>query len=191
MVTMILMNPGDGVRTPPPAVAVTTGGEVLGIGTVPPDGSTALGYTGMAIISGEALGYFPREKKGLVPVLLEMISDRPGSVAGFDASSTDAAVWGEVGSPSSYLDIHRRIMIEKILFDGAVQPPAMPLRTGAGSSVDPGAEWAGFLDVGNGARIEGNTLLEDCVVLDGAVVRNGTRLRSAVVYDDEVMEVEK
>ncbi len=191
LVTMILMRPGDKGRTPPPAVTATAGGDVLGIGTVPPDGSTALGYTGMAIISGEALGYFPGEKKGLVPVLLEMISDRPGSVAGFDASSIDAAVWGEIGSPSSYLDIHRRIMIERVLFDGAVQPPPMPLRTGAGSSVDPGAEWTGFLDVGNGARIEGNTFLEDCVVLDGAIVRNGTRLRSAVVYDDKVLEVEK
>ena len=191
LVTMILMNPEAGDRTPPAAVTVDAGGGVLDIGPSPPDGSTALGYTGMAIISGEALGYFPREKKGLVPVLLEMISDRPGSVAGFDASSIDAAVWGEIGSPPSYLDIHRRIMIERILFDGAVQPPEMPLRTGVGSSIDPGAEWTGFLDVGNGARIEGNTFLEDCVVLDGAVVRNGTRLRSAVVYDNEVLEVEK
>ncbi len=191
MVTMILMNAGEGGRTPPAAVTVDAAGAVLDIGRPPPDGSRALGYTGMAIISGEALRYFPGEKKGLVPVLLEMISDRPGSVAGFDASSIDAAVWGEIGSPSSYIDIHRRIMVESVLFDGTIQPPPMPLRTGAGSSVDPGAEWSGFLDVGTGARIEGNTFLEDCVVLDGAVVRNGTRLRSAVVYNDKVLEVEK
>ena len=204
MVTMILMSPKDGGRTPPAAVTIDAGGGVLDIGPCPQDdsmedGSMALGYTGMAIISGEALRYFPREKKGLVPVLHEMISDRPGSVAGFNASnrsssntsSTDEAAWGEIGSPSSYLDIHRRIMVEMVRFDEAVQPPPMPLRAGDGSSIDPGADWAGFLDVGNGARIEGNTFLEDCVVLEGAVVRNGTRLRSAIVYNDKVLEVEK
>jgi len=194
MLTMILMRPEEGGRTPPAAVTVDNGGNVLDIRPSPPVGSKALGYTGMAVISGEALEHFPAEKKGLVPVLLEMISQRPGSVAGFNASdipSTDQAAWGEIGSPQSYLDIHRRIMLERVRFDGAVPPPPMPLRAGEDSSIDPGADWAGFLDAGNGARIEGNTFLEDCVVMDGAVVRSGARLRSAIIYDDEVLEVEK
>ncbi len=194
MVTMILMKPEKGGRTPPAAVTVNAGGDVLDIGPSPPDDSTALGYTGMAIISGEALAYFPAEKKGLVPVLLEMISRRPGSVAGFNAStisSTDQTAWGEIGSPQSYLDIHRRILLERVRFDGAVPPPPIPLRAGDDSSIDPGADWTGFLDVGNGARIEGNTFLEDCVVMEGAAVRSGARLRSAIIYDDNVLEVEK
>lgn len=191
MVTMILMRPEGGGRTPPAAVTVDAGGIVLDIGPFPPDGSRTLGYTGMAILAGDALEYFPREKKGLVPVLLEMISGRPGSVAGFDASTRRDTAWGEIGSPLSYLDIHRMIMLEKVLFDETIPPPPLPLRAADRSSIDPGAEWAGFLDVGNGARIEGNTFLEDCVVLEGAVVRNGARLRSAIVYDDKVLEVDK
>ncbi len=199
MVTMILMEPEMGGRTPPAAVTMNAGGDVLDIGPSPPaasteGASTAMGYTGMAVLSGDALEYFPREKKGLVPVLLEMISHSPGSVAGFNASaisSSDETAWGEIGSPQSYLDIHRRIMLEMVRFDRAVLPSTVPLRTGEGASIDPGARWAGFLDVGKGALIEGNTFLENCVVMDGAVVRDGTRLSSVIVYDDQVLEVEK
>ena len=191
LVTMILMKPEGGGRTPPAAVTVDAGGNVLDIGPSPVDPSRALGYTGMAIIAGDALEYFPLKKKGLVPVLLEMISGRHGSVAGFDASAADDAAWGEIGSPLSYLDIHRMIMLEKVLFDSKVPPPPMPLRTGDGASIDPGAQWNGFLDVGKGAHIEVNTFLEDCVVMDGAVVRSGARLRSAIIYDNDVLEVEK
>jgi NDP-sugar pyrophosphorylase family protein len=82
-------------------------------------------------------------------------------------------------------------MIEMVRFDRTVPPTPMPLRAGEGSSIDPGARWNGFLDVGNNARIEGNTSLEDCVVMEGAVVSSGARLRSAIVYDSDVLEVEK
>ena len=82
-------------------------------------------------------------------------------------------------------------MLERVRFDGTVPPTPMPLRTGEGTSIDPGTEWAGFLDVGKDALIEGNTFLEDCVVMDGAVVQNGKRLNSAIVYGDKVLEVEK
>jgi NDP-sugar pyrophosphorylase family protein len=191
LVTMMLMRPEESGRTPPAAVTVDEKGNATYIGPSPPAGRPALGYTGMAVISGTALRFFPREKAGLVPVLLEMISHEPGSVAGFDISDLNCPCWGEIGSPESYLDIHRRIMLERVRFDEALPPPALPLRAGRGSSIDPGAEWAGFLDVGDNALIEGNTFLEDCVVLEGAAVRSGTRLRSAIIFDDKVLEVKK
>ncbi len=191
LVTMILMKPESGDRTPPAAVTLDEEGSVLDIGPSPSDLSYAMGYTGMAIIAGKALGYFPREKKGLVPILLEMISDDPGSVAGFDASASGDPAWGEIGSPLSYLDIHRRIMIERVEFDRKIPVPPLPIRAGDGSSIDPGAQWKGFLDVGAGARIEGNTFLEDCVVMENAVVPDGTRLNKAIFYGDEVLEVDK
>jgi NDP-sugar pyrophosphorylase family protein len=217
LVTMILMRPDGSGRTPPASVRVGAGNDVLGIGpssraVSPPRGPVLMGYTGTAVISGDALEYFPRGKKGLVPVLLEMIARMPGSVAAFDislarpsgsrpehssethassagTSSGDGPAWGEIGSPQSYLDIHRRIMVEKVRFEGTVPPP-LPLRAGALSSIDHGASWKGFLDVGDGARIEGNTFLEDCVVLAGATVGSGTRLSRAIIYEGGVMEVE-
>jgi len=187
LVTMILMRQGKEGRTPPAAVRTDDEGNVLAIGP----SAGRFGYTGMAVISGRALDRFPARKTGLVPVLLSMIGESPGSVAGYVASGEGGAAWGEIGSPYSYLDLHRRIMIEHTGFDEALPPPALPLRVGAGASIDPGARWKGFLDVGEGAWIEKDTELEDCVVLDGAVVRSGARLRSAVAWGESALEVER
>jgi mannose-1-phosphate guanylyltransferase len=186
LVTMLLMKPEKGGRTPPPAVTVSPVGEVLDIGS-----GGEMGYTGMAVLSQEALGYFPAEKKGLVPVLLGMAAERPGAVRGFDASRLDECLWGEIGSPSSYIDLHRRILLERAVFDPAIAPPPMPLRTGEGSSIDPGARWSGFLDIGDGARIEKSAFLEDCIVLGGAVVAEGTAKDSAIFYGTQILEADK
>ncbi len=205
VVTLILM-PSDGsVRTPPASVTIDGEGSVVDIGRAAPAGGPAadgkerngraiLGYTGMAVISGEALDSFPRGRKGLVPVLLEMITNRPGSVMGFDASAggpPHGAAWGEIGSPASYLDLHGRILLEGTGFAGIDPVGPIPLRAGEGASIDPRARWAGFLDVGRKAVIEADTFLENCVVLEGAVVRRGTRLKSAILYDDRALEVKQ
>ena len=78
--TMVLAGKG-----PPPSVAITSGGEVTGIGAEASSGGRKLGYTGIALLSPEALRFFPRgEQAELVPILKNMIHQRPGSVAGFE-----------------------------------------------------------------------------------------------------------
>jgi NDP-sugar pyrophosphorylase family protein len=143
----------------------------------------------MAVIAAEALDRFPPDKKGLVPILLEMIAERTGTVAGYDASSAGEIEWGETGSPASYIELHRRILVEGARFDEALPQPGLPLRAGTGAAIDPSAEWLGFLDVGEGAVIEKDTILEDCIVLAGAAVREGARFRRAVIHSECVMEV--
>jgi mannose-1-phosphate guanylyltransferase len=191
VLTMILMKPDGGIRTPPPSVITGEGGEVISIGDIsmdPGGGTGALGYTGMAVLSRDALEHFPPVRKGLVEVLREMIAGRPGSVAGFDAGASAGVVWAEIGSPSSYLDIHRRILAEKTVFDDQVAPPPLALRVAEDSSVDPSARWIGFLDVGRGARIEKNASLEECVVMSGAVVEPGAGLKRCIVHAGGVLE---
>lgn len=201
LVTLVLLRPGRPERTPPAAVTLAGDGAVTGIDSGPRQaraGERRLGYTGLAVLDAEALDFFPRRgrqgpaavKKDLVPVLLEMIERRPGSVAGWEAgASGDAAAWGEIGTPAAYLDIHRRILVEKTLFDPLIPPPPLPLRAGPGAKIDPGASWNGFLDVGRNALIEKGSRLEDCVVMDGATVRSGSVLRAAVVYRGGAVEV--
>ena len=46
-------------------------------------------------------------------------------------------------------------------------------------------------EFGNDAVIEGNTSLENCVVMEGAAVHSGANLKSAIIYDNDVLEVEK
>ena len=186
------MRAADHRRSPPAAVCVDAEGSVTGIG---PDasagaGAPAFGYTGLAVIAPAALERFPRGRpEGLVPILLRMIADRPGSVAAYDASSEpDAPSWGEIGTPRSYIEMHRRILVGRERFDPLILPPAVPLRVASDARIAPEAKWTGFLDVGGGAVIEHGTELEDCVVLDGTVVRTGTRLRGAVAFPGGVLE---
>lgn len=190
LVTMILLPAGRPGHAPPAAVSVDPGGFVTGIGAGSGPGSPAFGYTGLAVIEPAALWHFPRGRpEGLVPVLLRMIAARPGSVAGFDASAAaDDVEWGEIGTPASYLDMHRRILVDRSRFDPLIPPPPLPLRVDAGARVDPDTVWRGFLDVGPGAVIERGAELEDCVVLGGSSVGTGVRLRGAVVFPGGVLE---
>jgi NDP-sugar pyrophosphorylase family protein len=183
--TMVLGDTG-----PPASVRCGPDGEVTGIGAEGGSGSLRLGYTGTAVFSPAALDFFPRGRRGgLVESLLEMILARPGSVMGYDASR--GMLWDEIGSPESYIGLHRRILVGKERFDPLLEPPPLSLYVSGEARVDPGAEWRGFLSVERGASLERDALLEECVVLDGALVERGARYRRAVIFPEGVMTVEE
>ncbi len=179
LVTLILAPSG-----PPANVAVTEAGEVISIGGPAREGGGRLGYTGMAILSPDSLDLFPRGKKaGLVEILAGMIARRPGSVAGWNAGAGGGTcAWADCGSPSSYLGIHRRILIEKTFFDPRLAPPAGPVHEGEESVVEPGARISGFCEIGRRATIERGAEVEDCVLLEGARVAGGERRRGEIVF---------
>ena len=113
----------------------------------------------------------------------------PGSVVAYDAASGgESAQWGEIGSCNGYIDIHRRILVEKTVFDPLLSPPVLPLHVGAESTIERGARWRGFLEVGRRVTIERDVVLEECIVLDGTVVASGSRHRCAVIYGDTYIE---
>lgn len=181
--TMVLSDSG-----PPASVLCNPDGEVTGIGAEGTAGSRRRGYTGTAVFGPAALDFFPRDRGGsLVESLLEMIRVRPGSVAGYDASH--GMLWSEIGSPESYIGLHRRILIGKERFDPLLEPPPLPLYVADEARVDPGAEWKGFLSVERGAFIETNALLEECIVLDGALVERGAHHRKAIIFPEGVITV--
>jgi NDP-sugar pyrophosphorylase family protein len=182
--TMVLSDTG-----PPRSVACDAEGVVTSIGSRGDPGSIRLGYTGTAVLDPAALEYLPRgEPGGLVENLLEMVRARPGSVIGYDASS--GLLWGEIGSPESYLGLHRRILVGKERFDPLLDPPPLPLHVEEDASIDPGAEWRGFLSVGRGAVIESETLLDECVVLDRSHVGRGESHRETIIYPEGVLTLE-
>jgi NDP-sugar pyrophosphorylase family protein len=141
----------------------------------------------LAILSPGAFDFFPRGKRAsLVPILREMIRARPGSVAGYDASAASGAAWGEIGSPEGYLEIHRKILIDKVRFDPLLDPPPLPLHVGPGAAVDPGAQWRGFLEVGPRAVVRSGASFENCILLEGAVVEGGAH-REEIIFDGGVL----
>jgi len=172
-------------RLPPPHVALSGGGEVTGFaGRGAPAGALMCGYTGMAVMSPGAAPFFPVGKRaGLVDILLSMIEKRPGSVNGYlPGEGARSLSWAEAGTPSAYIDLHRRILSGGELFDPVLEPPPLPLYAGEGSAIDPLARWKGFLFAGRNSSIGKGAFLEDCVVLDGASVAPGTSARSRVFF---------
>ncbi len=183
--TMVLTGKG-----PPPSVAITSGGEVTGIGSETSREVRKLGYTGIALLSPEALRFFPRgEQAKLVPILKNMIHQRPGSVAGFE-TGTDT-LWAEIGSPAGYLSLHRRILAGRESFDPLLEPPPLPLFVSDGATVDPGSEWQGFLSVQSGAHLERDSRLEDCVIIEGTRVLKGEHHTNSILFRNGVITVNR
>jgi NDP-sugar pyrophosphorylase family protein len=177
-------------------VECTPTGEVHSIGRVsgapaPGTETVLLGYTGAAVLSAEALEFFPRgQKSGLTDTLHRMIKHRDHSVAGFNASRRQRGfAWGEIGNPESYIELHRRILVDRIRFDQLLEPPPLPFHAATDADIAPDARWSGFLEVGPGAVIEHDVHLENCVVLGGTRVESGSSHRSAILFPQGTMEM--
>jgi NDP-sugar pyrophosphorylase family protein len=188
LVTLVLIPAG-----PVCNVMVSAAGEVKSIGSSPQrvaDGENALGYTGMAVLSPESLRFFPGGTKGgLTEILLRMSRTEPGSVIGWNAASDGTPyAWGEAGSPSGYLEIHRRILVDKTVFDPAIEPPPFPFHVGQGAVVEPGARWKGFCEIGARAVVERETSLEDCVVFHDTVVPRGSVHEREILFPGGVVK---
>lgn len=177
LVTLVLAPSG-----PRANVAVAADGSVTAVGVADaPPGSRLLGYTGMAVISREGLSLFPRGVyAGLVDTLNGLVVRRPGSVAGWIAGETCA--WGDCGAPAPYLDLHRRILVEKILFDPRVPPPPGTVHAAPGARVENGARLSGFCSMAAGAVAAAGAALEDCVVLGGTRVEGPEEHRREVLF---------
>ncbi|UCF05670.1 MAG: NTP transferase domain-containing protein [bacterium] len=174
-------------RLPPGNVAANPVDEVVGIGEgvrAAGDGVAPFGYTGLSILSPEALGFFPRDRKaGLVEILTEMMRCSPGSVKGFDCTTGSRKfVWCDLGSPDSYLELHRRILVGREEFDRCIAPPPMPIHLGNGAVVDPTVSWSGFLEVGSQTVIGRDCRLEDCVILPDTIVPPQSAFYHTIIY---------
>ncbi len=188
-------NHGKPARTTPPsAVDISEKMEILNIGTKKTDDPAALkrtGYTGMSILSREALKFFPGDKKiGFIEILLEMIRNKAGKISGYMADdATDRILWSDIGSPETYLDLHKRILLKQAFFDPEIAPSGIPLHVGPDTVIASGTSWKGFLEVGGRAKIEHDCELENCVVLPETTVQKGTRLKNCILFPEGQINV--
>ena len=181
LVTLVLVPSG-----PRANVAVGAENEVIAIGEGAEKlgrGAKLLGYTGLAVLSPDALPFYPRGKKAhLVTILMEMMRKKPGSVIGWNAAEGEIPyAWGDAGSPAGYLGIHRAILVDGARFDPEVATPRGPIHAGEGAKVDPAARCAGFCAIGRRAVVEPRARLENCVVLDDTIVARDT------VHSNEIL----
>lgn len=133
---------------------------------------TAHLFTGVHVLSPEALDLLPPGESGIIETVYRPLLDRGAPISAF---RTDAA-WLDLGDPAGYLEANLALAGGAPRLVSRFSPPA-PVAPSART------EQATLVDsiVGDGARVEAGAHLTRCVVWPGARVEPGERLHRVIV----------
>jgi mannose-1-phosphate guanylyltransferase len=132
------------------------------------------------------LDLIPPGASELVPLLLALITARPGSVRAVIATD---AVWRDIGTPAAYMQAHREVMLQRLPLIPGHDMSAGALFLGEGSMVAKDCRMDGFVSIGHGCRIEPGCTLCDCIVWDQTTIAAGSTLRNAVCGPGFILNV--
>ncbi len=137
-------------------------------------------FCGLHLLRPEILRYLPREESffSIIEAYEAALSDGRKIAA----IALENAGWADIGTPENYLEAHGAIRVAARegapfgrLYDAAAEFRARRAARGAG------AQTRGFVAAGAGVRWGARAVIEDSVLLDGARVAAGARIRSAIV----------
>lgn len=128
-----------------------------------PSNSSLWAYTGVMLLSQEALAQLPVGQFDDLPPRL-----RSWASAGRLRGHTESAPFLEVGTLGSYLSVHRALAESPELLPGTPPQHVLPVAGGYG-----------YVDTR--ATIEGGVTIEESVILPGATVRSGSHIQRAIV----------
>jgi len=154
-------------------------GLVAGIGAVPARGAAlALAYTGLQVVSPEMLEFLPPgQPYDLVTAWREALT----AGARLAAVTVSGHFWEDLGTPRGYLAAHRRLLAGEApglrpLFPGLTDP-----YLGPGATLGPRVECGAAVCLGADVSVGAGAFLADTVVLDGAQIAPGVRLKDCIV----------
>jgi mannose-1-phosphate guanylyltransferase len=159
-------------------VSVDLEGRVRGFGDPRPAGCRRRTYTGLAALDPALLDHLPPRGystlvQGLQAALAAGREVRAVELAGF---------WDDLGAPARLWALHRDLAAGLRPGLAGLAPPE-PVWLASGAELAPGAGVEGFLYAHAGARVEAGGLAADSVLLPGAVVKAGARVRGAILGD--------
>jgi len=160
-------------------VCINSAGEVIDLrDTLHPNCTHArLAYTGIAFMSRAFLDLIPPGASELVPLLLELITTRPGSVR---AAIINDVAWRDIGTPASYVQTHHEIMLQRLPLILESDMPPESLLIGEGSQIAHGSIIDGFVSIGKSCRIEPKCSLRNCIVWDQTIIKTGSALNNCI-----------
>ena len=148
----------------------------LGFGHLP-----AFLFTGVYVLSPEIFDFIPPgEIVSITPILLERI--RQGSRVG--GVVLDEGTWFDLGTIASYLEVHRLFASpsSELSYLSHTEWPEMQSPS---ALVDPTAILKGFHSLADRSQIGAGSLVEDCVLWEGASVGEGLHLRDCVLRENQ------
>jgi mannose-1-phosphate guanylyltransferase len=169
-------------------VCINRDGDIIDLRDTlrPHDTFQRLAYTGIAYMGRAFLDLIPPGASELVPLLLTLITARPGSVR---AAIAHDAVWRDIGTPASYAQAHREIMLQRLPLIPERDIPSSALFLGENSRIADDCILNGFVSIGHGCRIERGCSLRDCIIWDQTTITAGSILSSAVCGPGFILNV--
>ncbi|WP_417913031.1 nucleotidyltransferase family protein [Candidatus Electronema sp. TJ] len=130
-------------------------------------GETLLAFTGLHVVEREVLARIPAQGFFHIIDLYEYLAQarQVGCVR------VDGCFWQDIGTLADYLDLHRRLLAERI--------PAWEISTQ--TEVGEGAIFNSWGAVGAGAVIGAGAQLTRCIVWENAAVPSGVELADQIV----------
>lgn len=154
-------------------------GLVVGIGAAPAGGADLpLAYTGLQMVSPEMLAFLPPgQPYDLVAAWRQALA----AGARLAAVTVSGHFWEDLGTPRGYLAAHRRLLAGEARTLRSFFPHLADPYLGPGAALGPGAECAAAVCLGAGVQVGAGAFLADIVVLDGAEIAPGVRLKNCIV----------
>jgi len=143
-------------------------------------GNTArrLAYSGICFLRSDMLRFIPQGASDLVLILIGIIKKGLEKV---EAIIEEQCVWRDVGSPESYMQAHHDILIDKQPLIDRSCIPQTAFYTGKNTRIGAGADFAGFVSIGDNCSLGGNCRLENCIVWDGSRIEEAASFKNAII----------
>ncbi len=144
-----------------------------------PKGGAPWMFTGVHVLSPEALSLLPPGASGVVEEVYAKLLDRAAPVH----AAASPGLWLDLGDPKGYLEAHLLLLsataeLGALARCGALSAPVAGVS--AGAAVDSAATVVRSA-IGEGATVGARAQVEDCVVWPRARVEAGERLRRTIV----------
>jgi NDP-sugar pyrophosphorylase family protein len=146
--------------------------------TYQPGRDRILTFTGISVVDTSVLAMLPpKGASNIIDLYLDLITRKPGSILGYVAQGKH---WIDIGTPSSYLEVHGNILLHGQLSSLGHASPGTGIYKGSGSVIEPGALLEGFVSLGRDCLVERGAVLRNSVIWDHTTVRMGERLEYGV-----------
>lgn len=128
-------------------------------------------YTGIAVFSHEIFNYLPKKPCfcSIIDAILTTISENPCSVKAY---IPEKVYWNDIGTFFQYFKVHEDVLISKSISLPNTLNTKKTYIKGKRSLVPKSAKLEGFVTIGSNCRIGSNAKIRNCIILDGAVIKD-------------------
>ncbi len=155
--------------------------EIVGINDSIKESTTGLKkltFTGISVMDHRIIEFLPKGYRGsIIDIYVKLINFSNGSIRGYVINDRYLR---HIGTISEYFKVHQEILVEKrrLLWNMPSTPESFYI--GEGSVIEEGVSLKGFVSVGRDCVIKRGAFLENCIIWDGVVIREGERLINAI-----------